>query len=68
MSEDICRRFAKSVRAVIPDFPMSDDEIQFVLEDQGLAGFADSDVSVAELIELSELLDLMERRNSRNGA
>jgi hypothetical protein len=62
MSKDIYRRLANSFRAVVPDFPMNDEEIQALLEEQGLAAFANSDVSAAELVEFSELLERMERR------
>jgi hypothetical protein len=68
MSKDIYMRFAKSVRAVVPDFPMSDDEIREILEDEGITGFADSDATAAELVELSELFEHMERRSGHYGA
>jgi hypothetical protein len=62
MSEDLCKRFANSVRIIVPDFPLTNYEIQEVLEEQGLAGLADADVAAEELMELSELLEQMERR------
>jgi hypothetical protein len=68
MSVNIYRQFANSVKAIVPNFPMNDDEIQALLEEQGLAGFVDSDASAAELVEFSELLERMERRYEYCGA
>jgi hypothetical protein len=64
MNDKAYMQLAISIRALVPDFPMSAFKIKAALKKRGLDRFAQENCKVAELAEIAELLLRMEKRGA----